>query len=883
MFDKMEYTRQKAFNEVLSIMNTLHNPDQLLREKNASINIYDSLAYDGHVDSCLDSRAAGLFSNEWGLRVRGDADANEKKALEMIKENLAELDVESILEYLQYSVYYGYGVQEFTRVRDGRRILIDSINGLPREWFTFDIENRMRFLSSSDSLDGESVDESRLLLSQYRATYQNPFGKGKYSSIYFPVGVKRALFKYGAKFAEKLGGAILLAYTDDDNRKTELLQMLHMMINSSAGVVTNGEKIEQLKVDRNGSGQIFLNFINLCDKEISKCILGQTLTTEQGSSGSYSLGKVHFQVRKEVVERDKKYVTKYINQLIKRIVDENFDNIKHYPELHFFEEENIQKERAERDLILTQQGVRFEEEYYRDNYRLNEDHFKIMDVSGNPEGATDEGGPKPAGKPKKFSEVDELSFFSEQTAKLAEREDEQIEQLTEKTTGNFNLAFSFLFKRLEKALQESSNYNEAIRNIAASVPGLPGDLVGKVGKGFLTADIIGRGYAVALRDEVAQFAEDDLSKLGDLVFDYTDIDFLKMKIPMTTDEFRKLDSRYRNYAFTVTEYEKQNQVEAVFNSLIEAKEQNRSFKEWKSALLEKGFSVSDLTYWQNMRAAQGAGRYAQMMEDVDIAPYWQLICVKDVKTRQEHLAMNGLIRRYDDPIWDTWYPPNGYRCRCTVRSLSREYLLSKGISPESLPKGLPKLDEVINNNKKNKASGDWYDQEVFPKNIQRLLKSDGQLKLKADPGFEVNAGRDLWSWKKALAGKSKKDGRSLVKERMNLSKELKGRQGYSYQPEVGLGADYLHKNLSLDYFRQAEQIMKAVKDTRDIPAITEALNQPDLVLNDIIVKDGKTNLLTKYVKKVRANNKDIYYTIWENPSGWQVAKTGRIRGVKRAD
>ncbi|MBF0219965.1 MAG: hypothetical protein HQL49_10640 [Gammaproteobacteria bacterium] len=32
--------------------------------------------------------------------------------------------------------------------------------------------------------------------------------------------------------------------------------------------------------------------------------------------------------------------------------------------------------------------------------------------------------------------------------------------------------------------------------------------------------------------------------------------------------------------------------------------------------------------------------------------------------------MDGMAAPIDDPIWQRWYPTNGYRCRCSVISLS---------------------------------------------------------------------------------------------------------------------------------------------------------------------------------------------------------------------
>ena len=74
----------------------------------------------------------------------------------------------------------------------------------------------------------------------------------------------------------------------------------------------------------------------------------------------------------------------------------------------------------------------------------------------------------------------------------------------------------------------------------------------------------------------------------------------------------------------------------------------------------------------NMQTAFEAGNYKQNLENAADRPYWMYSAVGDKRTRPAHNALNGLVFRYDDPFWQTHHPPNGFRCRCSVRALDGE-------------------------------------------------------------------------------------------------------------------------------------------------------------------------------------------------------------------
>lgn len=85
-------------------------------------------------------------------------------------------------------------------------------------------------------------------------------------------------------------------------------------------------------------------------------------------------------------------------------------------------------------------------------------------------------------------------------------------------------------------------------------------------------------------------------------------------------------------------------------------------------------------YQTNLQSAYSTGRYRQMMEVAAGRPFWQYDAVNDRRTRPAHAAQDGKIYRFDHPFWDTWYPPNGYNCRCTVRTLSAAEMQRRGLS-----------------------------------------------------------------------------------------------------------------------------------------------------------------------------------------------------------
>ncbi|MCR5260630.1 MAG: minor capsid protein [Candidatus Gastranaerophilales bacterium] len=130
----------------------------------------------------------------------------------------------------------------------------------------------------------------------------------------------------------------------------------------------------------------------------------------------------------------------------------------------------------------------------------------------------------------------------------------------------------------------------------------------------------------------------------------------------------------------------------------------------------------------NMHSAYAAGRYKKQLENADVAPYLQYICVLDGKTRPEHRAMHGKVFRYDDKIWNTMYPPNGWNCRCIVRQLTQSDVDRKGLEPEESKGHLTEFTEVVGGKERTRTAYSF--------------EKDGQsFKLIPDAGWNNNTGK----------------------------------------------------------------------------------------------------------------------------------------------
>ncbi|MBP5202289.1 DUF935 family protein [bacterium] len=375
--------RMTAF-DVISFLTVLPNPDPILEKLGRRISTYDTLLFDSQVGSCMASRKAGVSKLNFELAA-GNASENVVK---FIKEIFDEFDHKHLFDMILNCTAYGYQPIEINwGVRSGKIVPV-LIEEKPAEWFCFSEENELRFLSKKEPWAGEALPPMKFICPTLQGSYKNPYGISVLSKCFWPVAFKKGGMKFWVAFTEKYGSPWLIgkyapgASIKDQN---DIQSHLEDMIQDAVGTFPDNSKIEIIEATgKSASAEIFNRLIDVCNADISKAILGQTLTTELGSTGSLAAAQTHNEVRKDIILDDARIIEKAVNQIIRWTVDQNFGTSVPAPKYHFYEPEDVDRQLAERDATLFGIGVRFSPYYIQKTYNIDLKDFKIVDPGSAP-------------------------------------------------------------------------------------------------------------------------------------------------------------------------------------------------------------------------------------------------------------------------------------------------------------------------------------------------------------------------------------------------------------------------------------------------------------------------------------------------------------------
>lgn len=169
------------------------------------------------------------------------------------------------------------------------------------------------------------------------------------------------------------------------------------------------------------------------------------------------------------------------------------------------------------------------------------------------------------------------------------------------------------------------------------------------------------------------------------------IEAFRGRLPLSPEEYHTLSDEAKTRAFTLSGVASEDLIGEVFKGIDRAIAEGETFESFSKTFLQKlekawGKDAPHrlrTVFETNVQSSYQAGRYKALTDPAVLAErnLFMYDAVNDGRTRPAHRALDGKVVRADDPFWDTHYPPNGWRCRCGVISLTEAGAAERGLEP----------------------------------------------------------------------------------------------------------------------------------------------------------------------------------------------------------
>lgn len=255
------------------------------------LELFDNIIIDGHLESVMEKRTMSVINKKLVFTEKNKQGEENEMMREMVLETPW---MRKLLKYAMDSISYGHSLIELIP-KEG---MIDDVELIPRMNVVPENGFVMEDIATPDK--GAYYREEGFQYYNYLIEVGEPKNLGKLMTAAQYVIYKRGGFGDWAQFAEIFGSPFRVGkYNkyDDDVRK-HLETSLETMGSAPYAVIPEGASVDFMDNNQTGKSDIFSKLIEFCRSEISVLYLGQTMTTEDGSSRSQS--EVHKEVEEDI-------------------------------------------------------------------------------------------------------------------------------------------------------------------------------------------------------------------------------------------------------------------------------------------------------------------------------------------------------------------------------------------------------------------------------------------------------------------------------------------------------------------------------------------------------------------------------------------------------
>ena len=401
-------TRQTAgvfFGELDGWLNTLPDPDPVLRKRGDDAAILRELSADDQVTTAMLSRKNRVLNcPHFSIRAgapEGETPTPEAEELHRrFMRDLERTNLRTVISGMLDAPFYGVTPLELLWRFDGDWWHLVDIVPKPYHWFRFDSRNQPVFVGEYGLFcaDPRPLPAGKFVFVAHHATY----GLRLLSRCLWPVSFKRGGLSFYARFVERHGMPWVVGEAPAKAtalEKQDMARGLSRMVQDAVAVIPYGANVK-LEGAGQTQGALHESFLARQDRAISKVLMGQTLTVEMEGKNSQAAAQTHADVADDLADADKAMVTDAWNEIAWLYAQVNAGPGVFAPLAEYDEPEDLNVQ-ADLGKKIREMGAKFTREYFTGRFGLKPEEFTLEDET------TQEGGvdfAAPSGRKKTTAE-----------------------------------------------------------------------------------------------------------------------------------------------------------------------------------------------------------------------------------------------------------------------------------------------------------------------------------------------------------------------------------------------------------------------------------------------------------------------------------------------
>lgn len=292
---------------------------------------------DLHYASVLGTRKLAVA----GLNIRVEAasdEAEDVRRADAVREVVESAEFGELQSETVDALGKGFSVSEIIWDRSGKTWMPERFEPRDQRFFQFDRETgrELRLLDEADMVNGVALAPYKFIVHLPRIRSGLPIRGGLARLAAVAYMCKAWTWKDWMGFADIYGIPMRVGRYGPNASKDDIGVLLSAVANlgsDAAAVIPDSMRIDfTAAANVAGAGEFFKGLAEWWDKQVSKAVVGQTMSADDGAS--LAQAKVHNEVRLDLLEADAKALSNTLNrQFVRPFCDLNFAPGRRYPKL----------------------------------------------------------------------------------------------------------------------------------------------------------------------------------------------------------------------------------------------------------------------------------------------------------------------------------------------------------------------------------------------------------------------------------------------------------------------------------------------------------------------------------------------------------------------